>query len=96
MPTRNAINSVAACWLKSKNEAVRLAAAGSILRAKAHTFLPELIGMLDDPFLINRQFTQRGLQEMQNVRLEKFCYRFFMSPHERRDALNEIRHAFLK
>lgn len=88
--------SMAAGWLKSKHEAVRLVAADSILRAKDHAFLSELIDMLDDPFLINRQFTQRGLEEMQNVRLEKFGYRFFMSPDERRDALQELRHAFLK
>ncbi len=86
---------VASGWLKSKNEAVRLVAADAVLRAKDPAFLPELIGMLDDPFLINRQFTQRGLEEMQNIRLEKFGYRFFMSPQERGDALHELRNALL-
>ena len=87
---------VASGWLKSKNEAVRLVAADSVLRAKDPAFLPELIGMLDDPFLINRQFTQRGLEEMQDIRLEKFGYRFYMSPQERRDALPKLRDAILK
>ncbi len=90
------LQPVAAGWLKSKNEAVRLVAADSIVRAKAQAFLPELIDMLDDPYLINRQFTQRGLEEMQNVRLEKYGYRFFMSPPERRDALQKLRDAILK
>ena len=87
---------VASGWFGSKNEAVRLVAADSALRAKETSLLPALIDMLNDPFLINRQFTQRGLEEMQNLRLDKLGYRFYLSPQERSEVLPNIRGALLK
>ncbi len=84
---------VAVGWLKSNNEAVRLIGAASVIRGKNKHLCSELIDMLDDPFLINRQFTQRGVEEMKGIRLEKYGYHFFMSPHERADALVKIRDA---
>lgn len=86
---------VAAGWLSSSNEAVRLVAVDSILRANAKSFLPELIDQLDDPFLINRQFTQHGLEEFWQIRPQDFGYEFFMSPAERRNALSKLRDALL-
>lgn len=83
--------AVGAGWLKSENEAVRLVAADSVVRTKSREFVPQLIDLLDDPFLVNRQFTQRGLEEMLDVRLEKFGYRFYMTPQERRNVLGIIR-----
>lgn len=84
---------VAVGWLKNNNEAVRLIAADSIIRAKNKPLQPGLIDMLDDPFLINRQFTQRGLEELKGIRLDQYGYRFFMSPDERANALKKIREA---
>ncbi|HSR50225.1 MAG TPA: multiheme c-type cytochrome [Acidobacteriota bacterium] len=78
-------------WLASSHEATRLVASDVLTRAKARWALPHLIEMLDDPFLINRQFTQRGLERMLDVELEDFGYRFYQFESERREPLKKIR-----
>jgi len=78
-------------WLKSDNPAVRLVGAEALMRAKDSTALPQLIDMLDDSYLINRQFAYKGLQEMLNVRLADFGYRFYMTKAERAATLEKIR-----
>ena len=83
-------------WLNSKHESTRLVAASALTKANARWALPELIDMLDDPFLINRQFTQSGLEEMLNLRLHEFGYRFYMMRDERRVPLGRVRAAILK
>ena len=40
---------------------------------------------------INRQFTQRGLEQWLELDLRKFGYRFYQTPAERRQALERIR-----
>jgi hypothetical protein len=87
---------VAAGWLASSHEAVRLVAADSILRRKSTALLPAVLNLLDDPFLINRQFTQRGLEEMLNLRLADFGYRFYDAPPRRQSALPKLREELLK
>ncbi len=83
--------SVAAGWLKSQSPAVRLVGADVLCRTEAEWALPELIGMLNDPYLINRQFTRRWLNHMLGVRLQDFGYRFYMTPEERRVPIVKIR-----
>lgn len=75
--------SAALSWLKSDHEAVRLIAADALIRAKNFQALPQLIGALDDEFLLNRQFAYRGLEMMLDIDLESFGYRFYMTPEER-------------
>jgi predicted CXXCH cytochrome family protein len=82
---------VAIGWLQSESEAVRLVGADALLRARDQRSLPELLGALDDPFLMNRQFAARGIQEMLNVRLSDFGYRFYMSAAERQKPLADLR-----
>lgn len=83
--------SVALGWLQSQSPAVRLVGADALRRTGAGWALPELIGVLDDPFLINRQFTRRWLDQMLEVRLQDFGYRFYMTPQERRGPIARIR-----
>jgi predicted CXXCH cytochrome family protein len=85
---------VALGWLDSKNESVRLVAAEALTRAGQRSALPRLLDALDDPYLVNRQFAYKGLQEMLNVRLADFGYRFYMTGEERRKPLADLRARF--
>jgi predicted CXXCH cytochrome family protein len=86
---------VAAGWMKSDYEPVRLVAAAAACKAQDRALLPDLLDLLDDPFLLNRQFTQNGLEEMLNIRLDTFGYQFYMSPEERVAPLKTIREKLL-
>ena len=81
-------------WLESDNAAVRLVAAAALTRARDRKALPQLLEALDDPYLVNRQFAARGLEEMLNVRLSDFGYRFYLSGAERRGPLAGLRTKF--
>ncbi|MFQ5740941.1 MAG: hypothetical protein ACE5JX_18220 [Acidobacteriota bacterium] len=83
-------------WLKSPHESTRLVAAFTLAKVKALWSLPDLIEVLDDPYLLNRQLTQKGLQDAFNVRLQEFGYRFYMPRRERRGPLKRVRAALLK
>jgi predicted CXXCH cytochrome family protein len=78
-------------WLQSDNEAVRLVGADSLVRARDRRALPELLDALDDPYLVNRQFTAKGLQGMLGLRLGDVGYRFYLTTEERRPALERLR-----
>jgi predicted CXXCH cytochrome family protein len=82
---------VARSWLNSDNPAVRLVAAAALVRRLDMKALPQLLDALDDPYLLNRQFALKGLQEMLNVRLSEFGYRFYATGEERRKPLAEVR-----
>jgi len=85
---------VALGWLGSRNAAVRLVAVDALTRARDHKALPQLLDALDDEHLVNRQFAAKGLQEMLNVRLVDFGYRFYMTSVERRQPLTALRAKF--
>jgi hypothetical protein len=78
-------------WLKSDNASVRLVAAEAMTRAHDRAALPELLDALDDPYLINRQFAYKGLEEMLQMRLADQGYRFYMTAAERRQPLAQLR-----
>lgn len=78
-------------WLDSKNESVRVVAVEAMIRNRDFWALPRLLDALDDPFLVNRQFAFKGLQDMLNVRLFDFGYRFYMMKEERQLPLTRIR-----
>lgn len=80
-------------WLASENASVRLVGVEAMARARDYAALPRLLDALDDPYLINRQFAYKGLQEMLNVRLADYGYRFYMTESERREPLAKIRSA---
>jgi predicted CXXCH cytochrome family protein len=81
-------------WLDSDNESVRLVAAEAMARNRDLWAMPRLLDALDDPFLVNRQFAYKGLQDMLNVRLADFGYRFYMTKEERQKPLAQIRARF--
>jgi predicted CXXCH cytochrome family protein len=85
---------VARGWLNSDNESVRLIGADAMVRARDPEAVPQLLGALDDPFLLNRQFAMRRLQELLRVRLADFGYHFYMTPAERRKPLAELRQKY--
>jgi predicted CXXCH cytochrome family protein len=81
-------------WLESKNEAVRLVAVEALTRNRAGWALPRILDALDDPFLVNRQFAYKGLEDMLDVRLAEFGYRFYMTKEERQAPLIRVRTRF--
>jgi hypothetical protein len=82
---------VARGWLRHEDPAVRLVAVEALTRAGARAELPRLLDALDDPYLLNRQFAAKGLEEMLGVRLPDFGYRFYMTGEERRLPLAGLR-----
>lgn len=89
-------SSVALGWLKSSHPATRLVAADALTKAGAGWALPALIESLDDPYLLNRQFTQRGLEQMLGLQLEDFGYHFYQFEKERRRPLKRLRKSLLE
>lgn len=88
--------SAALGWLKSENEAVRLIAADALTRKKNYELLPEVINALDDHFLLNRQFASIGIEQMLNIDLSDFGYRFYMTPEERKVPIDLLRRKYGK
>ncbi len=88
------VQPLGTAWLRSPHPATRLSAAEALGRARALWALPELVEMLDDPYLVNRQFTQRRVEQMLGIDLEeRFGYRFYMFASERRGPLGRLRAA---
>ena len=82
---------VAKNWLASRNSSVRMIAADSLVRTKSFWAVDSLIDALDDPFLINRQFAGKGLEQLLDIRLEDFGYQFYMTAEERIAPLKKLR-----
>lgn len=78
-------------WLKSRQEAVRLIAIDALGRNGDRWAGAAMIDMLDDPFLINRQFSMAVIEKTFNVRLEDFGYRFYMTPAERAVPIQKLK-----
>ena len=79
-------------WLSSDNEAVRLVAVEHLAIANAKWALPEMVQLLDDEYLLNRQFAAQRLEEMLEIDLEaKFGYRHYQYPKERVEPMKQIR-----
>lgn len=87
--------AVADGWLKSPNEAVRLAATDAVARSGDTSTVDSLIEILDDPFLLNRQFARVAIEGRFKIKLADFGYHFYMTPEERRDPVSRIRNQLL-
>lgn len=83
-------------WLKSEHEPTRLVATDAVARQNATWAIPEMINLLDDPYLLNRQFTMTALEKMLGIRLENLGYRYYMTPEERKEPIKKIREVILK
>ena len=82
--------------MQSRGEAVRKIGADALLRTRSRweqntTIQDALINALDDPYLINRQFASRGLEDLLGVQLKERGYRFYMTPEERKEPIAELR-----
>ncbi len=84
---------VAAGWLASGNEAVRLVAADALARSGDVRHAPAVAAAMDDPYLVNRQFAARGLERLTGVRPAELGYRFYMTQTERGGPLAAVRAA---
>jgi hypothetical protein len=82
-------------WLNHDHPSVRLIAADALARTNSRWAMRELIAALDDPLLLNRQFTARAMEQMLGLKFRDFGYRFFMTPAEREEPLKRIRGALL-
>jgi predicted CXXCH cytochrome family protein len=78
-------------WLDSKNESVRLVAVDALTRAREFRALPQLLDALNDPFLLNRQFAAKELQDRMGIPITESGYRFYMFSEERQKPLERIR-----
>ena len=70
---------------------MRLVAVDALTRSRDAAALPRLLDALEDPYLVNRQFATKGLQEMLGLRLADFGYRYYQGAEERRRPMAEIR-----
>lgn len=83
-------------WLASDHEGTRLVAAEAAAREAATWMMPAIAAMLDDPYLLNRQFAQTNLEKLLGKDLNKeFGYWFYMTPDERRGPISAIKKAVL-
>ena len=82
--------SVAVGWLASPHHGTRLVAAAALSRADADWASADLLQILDDPYLVNRQFTARGLGRMLGRDVREFGYRFYMQKGERSAPLERL------
>jgi predicted CXXCH cytochrome family protein len=83
-------------WLTHQFRATRMVAAAAYARQKRRDALPVLLSILDDKYLLNRQFGQLAVEELCGVSLGKWGYSFMMAPEERADVLAKIREELVK
>ena len=83
-------------WLNSPHPATRLAALAAFARQQARWGIPAVAALLDDPYLINRQFAQISLERLTGQNLdETIGYWYYMTPAERLPRLQQLRRDLL-
>ncbi len=82
--------STAKGWLESTEPAVRLVGALGLIRSKSPTRIPEILEALDDPYLLNRQFAAKALEDTWNLRLADFGYHFYQTKVERKGPIEAV------
>lgn len=83
-------------WLRHPFRATRLVAAAAYGRQKQRESLPVLLSILDDNYLLNRQFGQLAVEAVCGQALEPLGYSFTLSPAERAAVLPQVRAALLQ
>jgi hypothetical protein len=78
-------------WLRQSFQATRLVAAASYGRQKRQDALPEILDILNDEYLLNRQFGQMAVEAICGQPLDKLGYTFMLAPEERAQALPRLR-----
>lgn len=78
-------------WLKHRFQATRLVAASAYGRQRKRETLPLLFDILNDKYVLNRQFGQLAVEAVSGQRLEPLGYSFLLSPAERAEVLPRLR-----
>lgn len=87
-PKRN--EPVANGWMESDAPAVRLVGASSLIRQGKSKDVPFAMKALNDPYLINRQFAARGIEDVFHLTLSNTGYKFYQNREEREKALKKL------
>jgi predicted CXXCH cytochrome family protein len=80
-------------WLRHPFPASRLVAAATYGLRKRPEELTVMLNILDDPYLLKRQFGQMAVEAVCGRELEEWGYRFTLSPEERKEVLPKVRMA---
>lgn len=83
-------------WLKSPHAPTRLAAMEALAKSDAFWAAPELVEMLKDAHIMNRQLAQKNLDEMLGVTLKDKGFQFYLEPPERSAAVARLREELLQ
>ncbi len=83
-------------WLKSPHAPTRLAAMEALAKSDSFWAAPELVDMLKDAHIMNRQLTQKNLDEMLDVTLKEKGFQFYLEPPERNAAVARLREELLE
>ena len=83
-------------WLKSESRYTRLVGAWHMAFSKSREVLPEVINMLDDPYVLCRQFTQKALEDSYKTDFRKLGYRFYEKPTDRKMPIEAVRKFLLE
>ena len=87
----NRRGSVALGWLRSAHHPTRLVAADFLAREGLSWALPQLLDVLAaDSNVINRQFTQRRIEEKLGLRLKDLGYQFYFPEAERQAVAGRL------
>ena len=79
-------------WLQSTHHSTRLVAAEALAKTSLKTALPALLDVLvEDSNIINRQFTQRRIDEVLGLKLRDLGYQFYHSEDERKATIAKLR-----
>ncbi|MCR9295921.1 MAG: hypothetical protein NXI32_24665, partial [bacterium] len=79
-------------WLTGKHQPTRLVAAEAFARQQAQWGLAELVGMLNDPYLLNRQFAQKAVELLTQRKLDaEVGYWYYQAPSEREPRIAMLR-----
>lgn len=88
----NRTEAVGLGWLKSPHAPTRLAAAEALAESEFDWVVPPLLELMaTDEHLVNRQFTQKRLEERLNYDFDTNGYTFFMTAAERAKAISRLR-----
>ena len=87
----NRLGPVGKGWLHHSFQATRLVASATYGRQKRKDALPEILDILNDEYLLNRQFGQIAVEAICGQPLEKLGYTFMLAPAERTQALPRLR-----
>jgi len=78
-------------WLKSENQYTRLVGAWHMAFSKSRETLPQVINMLDDPYMLCRQFAQKALEDSHAKDFRDLGYRFYQKPEDRKEPIEAVR-----